>query len=460
MTIFTIRPTKGTHVNHNEGGLKIKPNMGVKQNHNEGGLKIKPNMGIKQNHNEGGLKVKPNMSVRQNHSEGGLKIKPNMGIKQNHNEGGLKIKPNEDITMNTKRMLQSLSLIVVLALSVVGVGNAAANSVIETFASVSAVPGFPEGIAVHGNRVFVSGPARFGTAGTGPSAIQVYDRKTGALDATIYVAGEALAFEHALSNIAVDGDGRIYALSTQLGLIRFTKHGGGYVQEAYGAPLPDLPTCTAAPGGACSPTFVDLPPIPNDVVFDANGFAYVTDSLQATIFRYAPGGGAPEIWFQSPLFEGGGPIPFGTNGIRLDPARQFVYVAVSTSAAAPNVGTIYRLPLVDAPNPADLVVFHVYAAFELPDQLAFGADGDLYVSLALSNQISILAPGGTELARLESAPGDDIPLDNPAGLAFDSRTKSLLIANHALLSENPAHFAVLQAFVGDPGDLLDEPFLP
>jgi sugar lactone lactonase YvrE len=231
---------------------------------------------------------------------------------------------------------------------------------ILTFASVPAVPGFPEGILVHGSQVFVSGPARFGTAGTGPSAIQVYDRKTGALETTIQVAGEFLAFEHALSNIAVDGDGRIYALITQLGLIRFTKQGSAYVQSSYGAPVPDLPTCTAAPGGPCAPTFIDFPPIVNDIVFDAAGFAYVTDSLQATIFRYNPGGGAPEIWFQSPLFEGGGFIPFGTNGIRLDPTREHVYVVVSTSATNPFLGTIYRLPLVDAPTAADLEVFHAY----------------------------------------------------------------------------------------------------
>jgi hypothetical protein len=52
---------------------------------------------------------------------------------------------------------------------------------IETFAIVPATPGFPEGVAVDGNRVYVSGPPRFGTAGTGPSAIQVYDRLSGVL---------------------------------------------------------------------------------------------------------------------------------------------------------------------------------------------------------------------------------------------------------------------------------------
>jgi len=331
---------------------------------------------------------------------------------------------------------------------------------LATFATVPAVPGFPEGLAVHGNRVIVSGPARFGTGGTGPSTLSFFDRKSGALVDVVAVVGEALAFEHALSNIALDGDGRIYALSTQLGLICFTKVGQGWQQEGYGAPLPDLPTCTAAPGGPCSPTVVDFPPLPNDVVFDPAGSAYVTDSLQATVFRYPPGGGAPQVWFQSPLFEGGGFIPFGPNGIRLDPARQNVYVAVSTTLADPNLGTIYRLPWVAAPTAADLEVFAQYTAGEIPDQLAFGADGDLYVGLALSNQISILDPAGNELVRLESDPGDPIPLDAPAGLAFDARTQSLLVSNHALLSGLAAHFAVLQAPVGDPGDPLAAPLLP
>ncbi len=348
----------------------------------------------------------------------------------------------------------------VLALVALVAAGAAFGDV-GTFAVVPAVPGFPEGVLIDGNRVFVSGPARFGTAGTGPSAIQVYDRNTGALTTTVSVAGEALAFEHAVSNIAVDCDGRVYALSTQLGVLRFTKHGQGYDQEGYGAPLPDLPTCAAAPPGVdCSPTTIDFPPIINDIAFDAAGYAYVTDSLQATIFRYPPGGGAPAIWFQSPLFEGGGPIPFGTNGIRVDPQRQNVYVVVSTSLANPILGTIYRLPLVDAPGPGDLEVFHQYVAAELPDQIAFGNQGDLYATLALSNQISRLAPDGTELARIQSAPGDPIPLDAPDNLAFSAKTKSLLIANHALLTGDPAHFAVLEVYVGDPGDPLAKPCLP
>lgn len=320
---------------------------------------------------------------------------------------------------------------------------------ITKFASVPASPGFPEGVAIDGNSVFVSGPARFGTAGTGPSAIQVYDRKTGAFQQTIVVSGEALAIEHALSNIAFDRRGRIYALSTQLGLIRFTKHAHTYQQESFGAPLPNLPPISAM--------YPDFPPIVNDIVFDDDGYAYVTDSLQATIFRYNPEGGTPQIWFQSPLLEGGGPIPFGPNGIRLDPEREHVVFAVSTSSTNPGLGTIYQLPLVSHPLESELEVVHSYIAGELPDQLAFGEDGILYITLAFSNQISIVMPGVGELGRIESKPGDEVPLDNPATIAFDSRTKSLLVANHALLSGNPAHFAVLSVYVGDEGDPLSKP---
>ena len=339
-----------------------------------------------------------------------------------------------------------------------GAGPKPPFGTMTTLSLLPADPGFPEGIAVAGSRIYVSGPARFGTAGTGPSAIQVLDRDTGVRLTTITVQGEALAFEHALSNVAVDGEGRVYALSTQLGLLRFVKQGAGYVQEYFGAPLPDLPAAaTADPGEPSSPTAFDLPPIINDIVLDDAGYAYVTDSLQATIFRYSPAGGEPEIWLQSAAFEGGGFLPFGTNGVRLDPAREFLYVAVTTSAANPLRGAIYRVPLTEFPDESQLELVHEYLASEGPDQLAFGHDGTLYVSLAFVNQISLLAPGIGELGRISSPPGADVPLDNPAALAFDSKSKSLLVANHALLSGDPSHFAVLKIYVNDPGDPLSRP---
>jgi hypothetical protein len=39
---------------------------------------------------------------------------------------------------------------------------------VQVLATVPFPPGFPEGIAVNGNKVYVAGPARFGTAGEPP----------------------------------------------------------------------------------------------------------------------------------------------------------------------------------------------------------------------------------------------------------------------------------------------------
>jgi sugar lactone lactonase YvrE len=327
------------------------------------------------------------------------------------------------------------------------------------FVQLPATPGFYEGVAIHGNTVFVSGPARFGTAGTGASAIELYNRKTQKPLGRISIAGEALDQEHALTNVATDCDGGVYVLTTQLGLLHFMKHGKSYMQHSYGDPLPDLPTCATGVSGACAPTTpadVNLTPLVNDLAFDAQGRAYVTDSLQATIFRYPVGGGAPEVWFQSATLQGGGPIPFGPNGIRIDPKGEHVYFATTTSLANPALGTVYRLPLKDGNTDSDLEVVHEYNQGEGPDQLAFGAKGDLYVTLALANQVSILKTDGSEV-RFASKPTDAIPLDNPAALAFDPKSKSLLVLNHALLGGDPAHFALLRADVRDAGQPLVEP---
>lgn len=332
---------------------------------------------------------------------------------------------------------------------------------VSKFNNFPSDPGYPEGIAIDGSRVYVSGPAASGTAGSGPSKILVYDRGTKALEQTISIAGETLAAEHALTCVAVDGDGRLYALSTQLGLLRFSEVGGAFVQESYGSPVPDLPACAAAPPGApCSPVPFDLPPLANDIVFDEDGYAYVTDSFQATIFRYPPGGGAPEIWFQSLALAGGGDLPMGTNGIRLDPSREHAYFTVSTSLADPQLGALYRLPLVEDPEESDLELVHAYDEGEMPDGFAFGQWGDIYVTLAAANAVSVLDPSGAEVTRIVSTSSSPIPLDAPANVAFESWTSTLLIVNHAVFTANPDHFAVLKVWVGDAGDPLEKPSIP
>jgi len=215
----------------------------------------------------------------------------------------------------------------------------------------------------------------------------VLKRSNGDLITEIPIEGEATAFEHALSGITVDGDGDVYALSTQLGVVRIERHGNDYTQSAHSPPLPDLPVCVPAGPTPCSPTFVDFPPLSNEMTFDEDGNLYVTDSLQATIFKVPAGGGSIEPWFSSPLLAGnlGAPLPFGVNGIKISPDREHLYFIVSFDPLDVTKGNVYRLPL-DSPAEADLELFHAFDGGVIPDSLAFGRSGNMYVTLAGSSQ--------------------------------------------------------------------------
>lgn len=354
-----------------------------------------------------------------------------------------------------RRGVGRLVLVVMAAVLVVtSVGTASAElrpvGDVRRLAPVPTPPGFPEGIAVLGQRVYVAGPATFGTAGGPPSAVLIYSSGDGRLLENIPTVGEDLSREHANSGLALDRQGRVYVLNTQLGVYRLTRDG---TQQPYGSPLPDIPQCGVAPP-PCSPTPFDAPPLSNDLAFDSKGNLYVTDSLQATIWRIPPGGGAPEIWFQDIRLAS---AIFGVNGIRVSPDRRRIFVTVTFDLNGQ--GFVYSLPLVDAPQPGDLQAFHQYTQGEGPDGLAFGHRGDLYVSLAAvpHSGISVLGPGGQEKLRLGNPqPGSGVPYDQPAGIAFDGRG-SLLVTNHALESRNPARFAVLDVWVDDRGSPLVTP---
>lgn len=322
-------------------------------------------------------------------------------------------------------------------------------------------PGYPEGIVVDGDQVFVSGPATFDQTG---ASVGIYHRVTGAFQGTIPIQEATPGAADSLSCITTDGEGRLYVLSEGLGVLRLTRHGNQWSQEVY-APIPDdgLPGCLhgfqLAPGPDGQPQCHLL----NDLAFDREGFLYVTDSFRSTIYRVDPGGGALEPWFQSGILAGAQPFPIGANGIRVGPDGESIYFSVST-AALPSVqgqGRIYRLPRVDVPEEDDLQVVHAYAPGVGPDGIAFGEDGVLYAALAFTSQISMIdvdACGGPspEIGRLSGPAGSSIPYDSPANVAFDGKG-SLLATNHASLSNIAADFTVLRVFVGDEGAPLVRP---
>jgi sugar lactone lactonase YvrE len=302
-------------------------------------------------------------------------------------------------------------------------------------------PGYPEAIAVHDGRIYVSTPAAFGVPGNFvPSEIFVYDLESGALVKSIAIQNQPPGL-HALSCIAFGDDDNLYVLDEQLGVVRINIETGA--QSIY--------------SGGFHPVFHSAfnPPAPillNDLAFDKKGNLYITDSFEATIWRVPPGGGTPQVWYSSAAIDG----PFGPNGIRVHPDGDRLYFDVTFTATG--LGVVYTLPLVDHPTDADLKVFHTYTAGAGPDGVTFGKSGKLYVCLAAYSQISVLAPDGTEVARFSGPaqdpanPGNPLPWANPANIAFDDENRRIVVTNHASLIQVPdpsPYFAIFDVFVDD-----------
>jgi sugar lactone lactonase YvrE len=323
----------------------------------------------------------------------------------------------------------------------------------RVFVGPEASPPFPEGIVADRNRIYVAGPAAFGLNEGRPSEVRVFHLITGKCIDIIPLQGERLAEIHGVGGVTVDSQHRIYVVSNQLGIVRLSPIGNGYKQEIYSPVLPEI---------RCNPA---LPPslpcsLPNELTFDRDGYLYCSDSFQNTIFRIPPGGGVAEPWFHNDRLAGSAsaPLPVGPNGIKITPDGTEMYIAVTTSIFAPG-GIIFRLPLVDAPKPEDLKLFHQYLLGEMPDGIAFGKSGKLYVALQSPSEISVLDPNGREEVRLKGPTHCPIAYDTPADFAFDDQG-SILVTNHALFSANPASFAVLKVFVRDLGVKVKVPRLP
>lgn len=365
--------------------------------------------------------------------------------------------------MTTRRQPRMLSaaLAAVMAASTLLLPQAAVAAEYGEVSVLAQVPipnGFPEGIAVRGGRFYVAGPATLGTVFNGkPSRVFEYDVVSGALLRTLETEGEQVfGAEHANSCLTFDGAGRLYVLNNQLGTHRLDLGAG--VQSSYTSPYPDLKSCSILNPAPCSPTVPNLPALPNDLAFDDAGNLYVSDSLQATIWKVPAGGGTPQVWFQDSRLSS----PYvGVNGLRLSPDRSRIYFTVTLDFLG--IGHVYSLPLVAKPQAGDLVEFHRYVAGG-PDGIAFGASGRLYVVLALPGQngISVLNPDGSEFARIGNKGLNLIkPFDSPANLAFDGLGNAL-VTNHAFATGLllPNHFQVLKVFVDDVASPLAEPIVP
>ena len=317
-------------------------------------------------------------------------------------------------------------------------------------------PGYPEDVAVQGDRAYVSVPAAFNNAGAPPSRVYEINLLDGRILRDLILEGQDPSKQHGLGGLRFDGDGRLYGLAVPGGVVRMTL-GAHPTQKVY-ATFPTLQPCSwlTTPTTQCTPMPFPTEPLPNDPAFGPDGSLYVTDSVQAVIFRVPPGGGEAKVWFQVPGYESLAPenVSIGPNGIAVTPDRKGIVFAVSLSGD--NAGTIFRLPLVDHPTQADLRVLHKYTPSEDPDDMAFAASGRLYVALAGVSAISVLSPDGTEVKRYQGVQatardGSLVPMDAPAQPAFVDGLPLLLWTNHAYATIDPSHFALMGMRVEDVG---------
>jgi len=339
-------------------------------------------------------------------------------------------------------MKRKISLYFAIALLALGLTSSAIHAQTlgdsKVFSPVAA-PGYPEGIAVNGNSYYVSGPATFGQP-LGSAYVKAYDLKTGAFEANYPITiTNPFAGMSAASCAAFGPDGDLYVVEPFVGIIRMGLDAANS-QSVYSSFIPSGPSLL------------------NDLAFDDAGNLYVTDSFAATIYKVPAGGGAASVWFTDPRLAGDPNLPFGVNGIRFDKNNQNVYVTVTAETTTLN-GVVYRIPFTANPPASSMVEFHRYTlALGLPgpDGIAFGKSGKLYVALAGTSQISVLRPDGSEEARYSGPAANPtgtpnpMPWANPANIAFDKKTGSILVTNHAsLVPFDPNLFCVFSVYVDD-----------
>jgi sugar lactone lactonase YvrE len=318
-------------------------------------------------------------------------------------------------------------------------------------------PGFPASAYPHPNgRVYVgtfTNPAGDGL----PSRVFEFRPGDGALLRSWTVPGQDLAKEHGIQAATSDAAGRLVLLDrTPARVLMLDTRTGRFVPYATFA---DLPPCTGAPDGTCSPTAQDLPPMANYAAWGPDGSLYVTDYQQALVWRVPPAGGPAVVWLADRRLDG---QQFGTTGIGLAADRRTLIVAQGSTGGSsgplpiggnPTTGRLYRVAIGADGRAGDLTELWQSGPAELPDGFGIARSGRIYVALAGANQIAVVAPDGAEVERFpsggEGANGSPAPFDTPSSAKFLGTR--LMVPNQAYTSGDTSHQTLLDVETGEAG---------
>jgi sugar lactone lactonase YvrE len=342
----------------------------------------------------------------------------------------------------------------VLAVSVAALGGApTANGrpvrSVRVFARVPA-PGLPEGIAVDARRarVYVGTSPKNAGPNRPPSKMFAFSAH-GRLRAQWTITGQDLTNNsYGLYGMSLDRGGRLYIADfAPARVIRLNPRTG--VQRDY-ARLPDVPPCVPQlVTDQCSATQDDRSAFPNYPTFGPDGSMYVTDTAQALIWRVRRGGGEAKVWFTDPSLD----TVFGPDGAQVMPGSHGLLFAIATPGPLVPAG-LYLLPIRRDGGAGQLRPFWQAPFGQFLDGFAFGRSGKVYATL--NNGLVVLSPKGTVVASVpQQQRGQDIPFDAPANVAFAGHRA--LVTNHAWITRDASHYAVLDVNAGERGN---GPFRP
>jgi sugar lactone lactonase YvrE len=190
---------------------------------------------------------------------------------------------------------------------------------------------------------------------------------------------------------------------------------------------------------------------PNAIAQDHRGLLYVSDSFAGAIYTVSPAGGGKTLWKADPLLMPHGNPPFGANGVAFDRTQRFLYVANTADdrilRIAVNADGSAGAVSIFADGATLNAATGTTRALDGADGIQFDVRGNLYVCANQANEIQVLSPSGSLIARYAGTGSD--ALDFPASPVFHQR--ALYIANLALNTPGRGKVSVLGVpFPGAP----------
>jgi sugar lactone lactonase YvrE len=306
------------------------------------------------------------------------------------------------------------------------------------------LPGYPASAYPHPNGNVYVGTYVNPSGSPMPSRVLEYTGE-GELFRSWTVPDQNLSGDHGIQVATSDSTGRLVLLDNtpSRALLLDIRTGKFSTYSTF----PDLPTCApVAPTQPCSPAVQDHPPFANYAAWGPDGSLYVTDYLQAVVWRVPPGGGDPQVWLADRRLDGN---EFGTTGIALAADRKTLLIAQGSSATSllptdPATGKLYSVPIGADGKAGGMTQLWESSPTDLPDGFGIAKSGRIYVALAGGNQIAVLDPDGKEVERFSS------PLfDTPSSAKFLGTR--LEVPNQSYIAGDTTKMTLVDVETGEAG---------